>query len=129
LPAKSLKVKITSQEFTFRHEIKKTIFPHIYDNENLLEDNNLKPVKLFSRETKTVSRKEKIQIPFELLIENSPADVFLYLNGQKLDMYYSIQSGRYSFNIYPKVGKNIVEIFYLVNGCKSPSVFNKIISK
>ena len=105
------------------------MFPLIYDYENILEDKNLKPIKLISRKAKTVSRKEKIQIPFELLIQNSAADVFLYLNEQKTDMYHSIPSGRYSFNIYLKNEKNIIEIYYVVNGCKSPSVFNTFVRK
>lgn len=118
-----------SQEFTFRQEIKKTIFPQIYDNENILEDKNLKPIKSISRKAKTVFRKEVIQIPFELLIPNSAADVSIYLNGQKTDMYYSIPSGKYSFKFFPNSGNNVVEIFYLVNDCKSPSVFYTFVSK
>jgi len=129
LSAKSLRVKMPSQEFTFRQEIKKTIFPQIYDNKNILEDKNLKPIKSISRKAKTVFRKEVIQIPFELLIPNSAADVSIYLNGQKTDMYYSILSGKYSFKFFPNSGNNVVEIFYLVNDCKSPSVFYTFVSK
>lgn len=129
MSAKSLRVKMPSQEFTFRQEIKKTIFPQIYDNENILEDKNLKPIKSISRKAKTVFRKEVIQIPFELLIPNSAADVSIYLNGQKTDMYYSIPSGKYSFKFFPNSGNNVVEIFYLVNDCKSPSVFYTFVSK
>lgn len=96
---------------------------------NLPVTKNLKPIELIFPQTKKVSSLEKIQMSFKLHVTNLTADVFLYLNGQKIDMYYSIPSGKYSFTVYPKNGKNIVEIFYLVNGCKSPSVINTFRSK
>ena len=117
-----------SQESAFRKEINKTIFPRFYNNNHLITDKNLKSIKFISK-TKTASNKAKIQIPFELLTRTSATDVLLYLNGQKTDMYYSIPSGKYTFNIYLKNGKNIIEIYYVVNGCKSTSIFNTIIKK
>jgi hypothetical protein len=129
LPARRVKVKMPSQESTFRKDIKKTIFPRIYNNDHLVTDKNLKSIKLISPKTKTALNKAKVQIPFELLRSSTAADVFLYLNGQKTDMYYSIPSGKYTFNLYLKTGKSIVEIFYIINGCKSTSVFNTIIRK
>ena len=118
-----------SQESTFRKEIKNTIFPRFYNNDHLITDKNLKSIKLISPETKTTSNKAKVHIQFELLKSSTAADVFLYLNGQKTDMYYSIPSGKYAFNIYLKTGKNIVEIFYIINEYKSTSIFNTIIRK
>jgi hypothetical protein len=118
-----------SQDFIFRQEIKKIMFPKIYEIENLPVDKNLVPVELTLTLADKISSLKKVKISFELKIKYSTADVFLYLNGQKIDMYYSIPSGSYTFNFYPKKGNNIIEIFYLVDDCKSPSVFSSFASK
>jgi len=127
--AKSVKVNMSSKGFTFRQDIKKNIFPKIYDKDYYRDNKHLNPIKLISHGIETISSKIKIQITFELLVANSTADVFLFLNGVKNDMYYSIPSGRHTFNIYPKRGKNIVEIYYLVNGYKSSSVYKNFVRK
>ena len=129
MAAKRVKVKMQSQDSIFRPEIKKIIFPKIYDIENLPVDKNLEPVEVISPIINKVSSVKKFQISFNLQVTNLTTDVFLYLNGRKLDMYYSIPSGRYSLKFFPKKGKNVVEIFYLVNDCKSPSAFNTFVSK
>ena len=118
-----------SKEITFRQVIKKTNFPKIYDSDHFRNEKCLKPIKLISHRIETISSKIKIQIPFELLIKDSTADVFLFLNGEKSDMYYSIPSGSYAFNIYLKKGKNVVEIYYLADGYKSPSVYKTFIRR
>jgi hypothetical protein len=118
-----------SQEFTFRKDIKKTFFPHIYENDDLLEDKNLNPLKLISPKTKLASNKSKVQIDFKLLTRSFEVDVFLYLNGQKTDMYYSIPSGRYSFTVFLERGTNNVKIYYVVNERKSPSVNKTFMTK
>jgi hypothetical protein len=124
LPAKSVKVRIPLQEKAFRQEIKKNIFPTIYDDEDFFLDKNLKPIRVISIQKKELLTEKKINILFELMIEAFKADVFMILNGQKTDLYYSITSGKYSFrNILLKTGKNVLEIFYRVQMSKSPSIF------
>ena len=95
-----------SQDSIFRPEIKKIIFPKIYDIENLPVDKNLEPVVVISPIINKVSSVKKFQISFNLQVTNLTADVFLYLNGRKLDMYYSIPSGRYSLEwLKPETGE------------------------
>lgn len=118
-----------SQNFIFRKEIKKIIFPKIYEIENLPVDKKLMPVELTVPSADKISSSKRVRISFELKTKYSAADVFLNLNGRKIDMYYSIPPGSYTFNFYPKKGNNIIEIFYFVNDCKSPSVFSTFASK
>ena len=118
-----------SKEITFRQDIKKTIFPKIYDKDHYRDDKYLKPIKLISHGIETIASKIKIQIPFELSVKNSTADVFVFMNGEKSDMYYSIPSGSYAFNVYLKKGKNVFEMYYLADGYKSPSVYTIFIRK
>ena len=124
MPAKSEKVRIPLLENTFQQDKKRIIFPAIYDDKDFFLDKNLKPIRVISVQKKGLLSKRKIDILFELLIENLQADIFLILNGQKTDMYYSVTSGKYSFrNILLQPGKNELEIYYRVQMSKSPSIF------
>ena len=124
MPAKSEKVRIPLLENTFQQDKKRIIFPTIYNDEDFFLDKNLKPIRVISIKKRELLTKSKINIPFELMIDKLHADIFLILNGQKTDMYYSVTSGKYSFrNILLRPGKNILEIFYRVQMSKSPSIF------
>lgn len=129
MSTRSLKVKIISNQNAFRPQIAKVIFPQIYNAKDLRQDKNLKPIKLISNKSEAIPTDGKIKIFFQLLISNSRTEVFLYLNGHKTDMYYSVPSGRYSFSFYLEKGKNVIEMYYVVNGCKSLSVFKTLIRK
>jgi len=124
MPAKSEKVRIPLLENTFQQDKKRIIFPAIYDDKDFFLDKNLKPIRVISVQKKGLLSKRKIDILFELMIENLQADIFLILNGQKTDMYYSVTSGKYSFrNILLQPGKNELEIYFRVQMSKSPSIF------
>jgi hypothetical protein len=124
LPAKSVKVRMPHREIAFRQEIKKIIFPTVYNDEDFFLDKNLKPIRVISIQKKELLTKRIINILFELMIEKLQADIFLILNGQKIDMYYSVTLGKYSFrNILLQPGKNILEIYYRVQMSKSASIF------
>lgn len=121
-----MKIKKENQHLTFKPKLKKNIFPQIFDHKNLREDENLKPIKLISVKNKRGSSNSELKILFELPISNSTADVFLFLNDLKTDMYCSIPPGIYGFPIHLGDGKNTIELYYLRNGFKSPSV-NKVV--
>lgn len=129
MSTRSLKVKIISSQNAFQPQIAKVIFPQIYNIKDLRIDKNLKPIKLISNKSEAIPTDVKIKIFFQLLIANSKTDVFSYLNGRKTDMYYSVSSGRYSFSYYLKKGKNVIEMYYVMNDCKSLSVFKTLIRK
>ena len=121
--AKIIKVKKSSHDSSFKQQKKKNLFPQIYSSKDLIENKNLNPVKFLSQSLKKKCSVDKISIPFQVIVQESIVDVFLFLNGIKSDMYYSVPSGSYSFVIYPNRGKNRVEIYYLLYGHKSPSVY------
>jgi hypothetical protein len=124
MPAKSVKVRMPPRDIAFRQEIKKIIFPTVYNEEDSFLNEKLKPIRVLSIQKKELLTKRKINILFELMVDKLQADIFLILNGQKTDMYYSVTSGKYSFrNILLKPGKNILEIYYRVQMSKSPSIF------
>ena len=106
MTAKSEKNNLQMHAKFFRQKFKKTIFPQIIDNEKPFDDKYLKPIRLISSKNKNVHSKVETQIHFELNIYDSQADVYLYLNGNKSDMFYSISSGRYHFNVYLESKKN-----------------------
>ena len=117
---------MTSKKSVLPQVIKKNMFPQICDEETLLVDTHLKGLKLLTSVPKTVSTKKKVRIIFELSIQTSTANVFLFINGQKTDMFYSITPGKYSFCLYLNQGKNTIEIFYVLNSFKSPSIFRTL---
>ena len=130
MQAKSVNVRIPPGENTFRQRIKTNIFPTIYDDEDYFLDKNLKPIRVISIQKKELLTEKKINILFELMIRAFQADVFMILNGQKTDMYYSVTAGKYSFrNIFLRAGKNVIEIYYQFQTIRSPSIFIKLTVK
>jgi hypothetical protein len=120
----SVKVKIPFQRSDFREGVKKINFPQVYDDTDILIDTSLKPINLIPMERKKSHLTEGIDVIINLNIDNHSANVFLILNGRKVDMFYSIVSGEYSFrNVVLVPGKNVLEIYYLIGRKKSPSVF------
>lgn len=99
---------------------KAAMFPRVCDIEKLPTDLTLKPIKLIS----IIKRKSKniLTIKFKLEDLISLADVYLFVNGYKKDMYYSVPSGIYRFNFRElQCANNLIEIFYIQNGVKSES--------
>jgi hypothetical protein len=129
MSAKSEKVKVSTRQNDFQQQIAKVIFPRNCGNQDLPVDKNLKPIRLIFTKRNVISSKGILKIPFELLVSNATVDAFLYVNGNKSDMYYSIPSGKYSFNCYIEKRINNVELFYISNGCKSPSVYETLVRK
>ena len=107
---------------------KKNLFPPIYNVNQLPLNEKLKPLGIIS--TKVNRTSDALNISFELLLNNSTADVFLYQNNVKKDMFYSITSGEYTFrNIMLTAGKNVIELFYTTRMSRSSSVFIKKICR
>lgn len=125
------KIKVTSKnKHIFRKDLQSNFlyskfinpFPRIHEIEKLQVNSKLKPIKIIS--LKKNHSPKKLFIKFILQISNSSADVYLFLNGNKSDMFYSISSGEYSFNNIELItGKNLIEMYYVHNGLKSKSTF------
>jgi len=121
LSSKLIKRKTVNHDFLFRQKIKKSTFPFVREIENVPIDKNLKPIKIVvtSQNNRSVN---SLNISIELACGSSYANVYLFLNEKKTDMYYSISNGKYSFkNIHLNQGNNLIEIFYLIESSKSPS--------
>lgn len=129
MTAKREKNNLQNHANFFRQKLTNTIFPQIINGEKLFDDKYLKPIRLISTKNVLVHSKAEIQIYFELNIYGLLGDVYLYLNGTKSDMFYSISSGKYHFNVHLESKKNEIEMYYLLNGCKSPSVYKTIMRK
>ncbi len=129
MTAKSEKKYLQQHAKFFRQKLKNTIFPRIVDHEKLFCDKYLKPIRLISTKNVFAHSREEIKIHFELNIYGSLGDVYLYLNGNKSDMFYSISSGKYHFNVHLENKKNDIEMYYILNGCKSLSVYKTIMRK
>lgn len=117
---------MTSPKVSFQTRVKRNLFPPIYETENFIENKSLKPIKFLSHIAGSIISSGKIKIPFEVKIPTSGIDIFLKLDGIKSDMYYSVPSGKYVFHAYPPIGKSTIEIYYILNGFKSPSVYSAI---
>lgn len=119
---------MTSKKSVLPQIIKKNMFPQICDEHTLPVASNLNGLRLLTSTPKTVSTK-KIRISFELSVHVSTANVLLFVNEKKIDMFYSVSSGKYSFYLHLNQGKNTIGLFYVINRIKSPSVFKTLFKR
>lgn len=123
MSSKLIKRKLVNYDILFRQKVKKNLFPSVCEIDNVPIDKSLKPIKIISTSPNNLLLNNQ-SISFELACENSNANVYLFLNGKKRDMYYSIPKGKYTFkNVLLNQDKNSIEIFYVIEGSKSPSTF------
>lgn len=125
MPSKQVRTGTPIPDITFRENIKSILFPPVYDIDVLPIDKNFPRVKLLHiRKTKS---NQSIKIVFDLGQIDSRMNVYLFINGKKVDLFYSVMKGQYSFNnIFLMTRKNEVEIFYVSSKRKSPSTTFKI---
>lgn len=123
MSSKLIKRKLVNHDILFRQKVKKNLFPSVCEIDNVPIDKSLKPLKIISTSPNNLLLNNQ-SISFELACENSNANVYLFLNKKKRDMYYSIPKGKYTFkNVLLNQDKNSIEIFYVIEGSKSPSTF------
>lgn len=123
MSSKLIKRKLVNHDILFRQKVKKNLFPSVCEIDNVPIDKSLKPLKIISTSPNNLLLNNQ-SISFELACENSNANVYLFLNRKKRDMYYSIPKGKYTFkNVLLNQDKNSIEIFYVIEGSKSPSTF------
>ncbi len=106
------------------------LFPDIYNIINLKIDQHLPIVRLlnFNRDSSTNQHNISIKVDFPGQRMNS--DLFIFVNGEKRDMYYQVQKGIYEFKkLKLKGGANEIDVFYRTGSRRSvsvTSVINKI---
>lgn len=96
------------------------LFPDIFKISELILDENLPLIKIISTD-KTLKRDMNLRVTVKMLkslkielpggIKN--ADLFLFVNKQKKDMFYQIPPGDYELKeIKLEKGENVIELFY-----------------
>ena len=64
----------------------------------------------------------KINIKVELPHKIKYANIYLFINKEKIDLYSSVKGGEYTFrNVRLRNGKNNIEIFYTLGNIRSSS--------
>ncbi|NWF88928.1 MAG: hypothetical protein HXY50_05625 [Ignavibacteriaceae bacterium] len=105
----------------------KKMFPQISDSEVCLPLINEGKINLLSILPRTKKTPGRFRISINLDIQTSIANVFITVNGEKTDLFYSVCSGKYVFNIYLKKGKNLIGIYYTISG-ETSSIVHTIIN-
>lgn len=107
----------------FRSLEKFSLFPSIYQLNELKVEKNLQPIILLQKKYLDKINNPKVIIEFKLPKQNILVDVYLFCGGKKKDMYYSVSEGNYKFEMPLKDFKKGIELFYVSNNKKSPSIF------
>jgi len=104
------------------------LFPEIYTISSLRIDTTLPLIK-FNNISDSVNTKQKfinasVKIPEGI----SKADLYLFIDKNKYDSFYQVNSGDYYFKkILLEPGKNLLEFFYRIGTKRSLSVYSIII--
>ena len=71
-----------------------------------------------------VTKNDKIDITVVLPPRIRYADIYLFINSEKIDMYYAVSAGKYTFrNVRLRTGENKIELFYTLGNIRSNSTF------
>ncbi len=104
------------------------LFPEIYELQSLRVDTSLPILKFINLQDTAYVDTNRINITVEVPIELKRADLFLFLNRKKIDMYYQIPPGTYSFkNVRLNQKENLIELFYRIGNRRSLSFFSIVI--
>lgn len=71
--------------------------PDIYEVSSLRVDSRLPDLKIKSAKDTIFTDSSKVEITVEVPKKISGADIFLFNNGKKKDMYYQVKTGDYRF--------------------------------
>lgn len=119
---------LKSKNYIFNSNARKIAFPKVYDMDSLEINNEFIPVDVISINKLQILKLKNVRLKFELNIPNAIADIYLYVNGNKKDMYCLVPSGTYEFDIFPQEGENNIELFYVSNNLKSKSTVVNVAS-
>ena len=100
------------------------LFPEIFNISNLKTDKQI-PILQFTNLQDTITTQEKsIDISVAVPDLRKKADLFLFVNHKKRDMYYQILGSEYTFKeVKLDKGENIIELFYRLGQKKSSSIY------
>ena len=79
-------------------------------------------LKIPGYDTTQTTEKEKVNIKVLLPQRMRYANIYLFINKEKIDLYYAVNGGEYTFrNVRLRTGKNYIELFYTVGNIRSNS--------
>ena len=108
-------------------QIPQNLFPEVFDIQSLKVNPALPILKFIKFKDTQRTKKSSIDLEIKLTHQIQKADLFLYVNKSKRDMFYQIDKGIYSFkNIKLKSGENLLEFFYRIGSKKSLPVFSVV---
>jgi hypothetical protein len=94
--------------------------PDIYELSSLGIDSRLPKLNIKTTKDTIYTDSVKIQLSINVPRRISGADIFLFNNGKKTDMYYQVESGEYLFrNIFLEEKVNNIVLFYRLGNRRS----------
>jgi len=79
-------------------------------------------IKIPDFDTTQTTTNDKVNIKVVLPSKIKYADIYLFINKEKIDLYYSVNGGEYTFrNVRLRIGKNNIEFFYTLGNIRSRS--------
>jgi len=100
------------------------VYPGIFNIAQLSIDKALPQVEIKNMKYPFKTPQEKLDIEVEIPPGIKKADLFLFINQIKKDMFYQVDSGSFIFkNVKSDKGKNYIELFYRIGGKRSSSAY------
>ncbi|HKB87849.1 MAG TPA: hypothetical protein VKD08_16855 [Ignavibacteriaceae bacterium] len=94
--------------------------PDIYDVSSLRIDSRLPELTIISAKDTVFTDSSKVEVTVKIPPKISGADIFLFNNGKKKDMFYQVGSGEYSFrNIFLDDSVNNLVFLYRLGSRRS----------
>lgn len=94
--------------------------PDIYELSSLGIDSRLPKLNIRTTKDTIYTDSAKIQLSVNVPKKISGADIFLFNNGKKTDMYYQVESGEYLFrNIFLDEKVNNIIFYYRLGNRRS----------
>jgi hypothetical protein len=121
-----------SDQFIFEdaEEDSLVIFPDIHDPSNLQIDLKLPVISFVNFKDTITTSENSISLTIALNKKIKKADIYLYVNKKKRDMYYQVGPGSYIFSdLLLTEGDNLIEFFYKTGRRRSQSVYTLILKQ
>ena len=79
-------------------------------------------IKIPNQDSTQTTKNEKVNIKVVLPSRIRYANIYLFINQEKIDLYYAVNGGEYTFrNVRLLTGKNNIELFYTLGNIRSNS--------
>ncbi len=94
--------------------------PDIYEVSSLKVDSRLPELTIISAKDTIFTDSSKVEVTVKIPQKISGADIFLFNNGKKKDMFYQVSSGEYSFrNVFLDDSVNNLVFLYRLGSRRS----------